>query len=494
MSPTSYQTALPRSRYSRQYRPTLRAVKMRRRGGAGGGRPAKTAVTALLRRGQAGRGRRPFNAAVEDRRYGSAVKRLGRIPALLDPGWLFVMAGLAMCAAVIIIPAEHSLQAMRQQVGQLKEEESLLAARLSAHASFLDELRRGEPALVRRLAAAQLNLVPEGERPVLLVRSASVSVEDWIERTVRDETAASPRPARSVLAMLTEGPQRLWVLGGSILSVFIGLLIGPSVSRSRPAGVLEAEEPDGAWREADGRAEVAERVVERPAPRSATALADSMPEPQPAKVISAEPVDETAEAAVQSVFSFDGASNAAGDEAGPVPCPAFPADHVGVLLVTNDIEDEVDVLDEDEVDQSSGTGGGDRSAHEAAPTADGPRHPTEEGVAEAREADKSAAGASSGDDEEEDEYEYIYEEVEVDGEPAADDDVEYIYEDADEAADPALPGDEDDEYEYEYIYVDEPEAEGEGDEATDEGDGPPDGGPQSKRGRRRGKRGSRGRR
>jgi len=427
------------------------------------------------------------------------VKRLGWIPAFLDPGWLFVIAGLAMCAAVIIIPAENSLQALRQQVGQLKEEESLLAARLSAHASFLDELRRGEPALVRRLAAAQLNLVPEGERPVLLVRSASASVEDWIERTVREEAAASPRPARSVLAMLTEGPQRLWVLGGSILSVFIGLLIGPSISRARPAGVVEAEAPDGAQRGMDGRAEAAERAVERAGLRSATALAGSVLEPQPATLISAEPVGATAGAGDRIAFCSDESSGPAGDEAVAGECPADPAfcaDDVGALLVTNDIEDEVDVLDEDEVEPSSGSAGGNRSAHEAGLTADGPGEATEEEASETGEAEQSAAGVSPGEDDEEDEYECIYEEVEDDGEPAAAEDVEYIYEDADEAADPALPEDEDEEYEYEYeyVYVDEPEAEGEGSEATDGGIDPPDDGPKSERGRRGGKRGSRGRR
>ena len=91
----------------------------------------------------------------------------------IDPGWLFVAAGLVMCAAVILIPAGSRLEGLREQLPRLEREEALLLARLRAHANFLDELDRGDPPLVRRLAAAQFNVVSAGERPVLVARSSS---------------------------------------------------------------------------------------------------------------------------------------------------------------------------------------------------------------------------------------------------------------------------------------------------------------------------------
>jgi hypothetical protein len=40
-----------------------------------------------------------------------------------DPGWLFVLAGLGVCAAGVLLPAQTDLEALQLQVAQLRSEE-----------------------------------------------------------------------------------------------------------------------------------------------------------------------------------------------------------------------------------------------------------------------------------------------------------------------------------------------------------------------------------
>ncbi len=151
----------------------------------------------------------------------------------LDPGWLFVLAGLALCAAGLLVPAQQDLRSMRGQLDQLAHERHLRAARLEAHASFLAKIEQGEPAVVRRLAAAQLNLIPAGDRPVLLASSRNDSVTEWVNRTVAAATPPASTPPDTWLARMTGGGRRLWILAGGIFVIFVGLLIdaGPTAAQ-----------------------------------------------------------------------------------------------------------------------------------------------------------------------------------------------------------------------------------------------------------------------
>lgn len=148
-----------------------------------------------------------------------------------DPGWLFILSGLALCAAGILLPAQADVKALQRQLEQLRDEESRALARLKAHADFLDQVDRADPALIKRLAAAQLNLVPEGDRPVLRATSNTAPVTNWVDSTVSfDIRPPKPQPV-STLSRWATGPQRLWMFGGGILAVFIGVLLSPAPVR-----------------------------------------------------------------------------------------------------------------------------------------------------------------------------------------------------------------------------------------------------------------------
>jgi hypothetical protein len=170
------------------------------------------------------------------------VKPLTRPLFQFDPGWLFILAGLAVCAAGVLLPAQSDLEALQRQFHQLQSEENRAYARLKAHADFMDQVDRADPALVRRLAAAQLNMVPEGDTPVLLAASSSSPVTSWIENTIElDIRPPKPAPV-STLGRWANGPQRLWFFGAGIMSVFVGLILSPGPIRTSCTSNQSAQE------------------------------------------------------------------------------------------------------------------------------------------------------------------------------------------------------------------------------------------------------------
>ncbi len=191
----------------------------------------------------------------------------------LDPGWLFVVAGLALCASVMLIPAQLDVEALRAQRSELVRQHQAASAQVRAHESFLVELRRADPSVIRRLAAAQLNLLPAGATPVLVASSREAPVGDWIAANVPVTPARRGLPPDTWLTRLTGERFRLWVLAGGLLAVFMGLLAGPDTSpvsrnlipRWRPDVFHpQALGADVDWEEeeADGEAEMDEEDEE----------------------------------------------------------------------------------------------------------------------------------------------------------------------------------------------------------------------------------------
>ena len=157
----------------------------------------------------------------------SATKPLFQV----DPGWLFILAGLAVCAAGVILPAQNDLRSLQHQLMQLRAEEVHAYARLKAHSDFMDQVDRAEPALVGRLVAAQLHMLPASDTPVLLAKAEASPVTAWIDNTVKTDIRPTQATPISTLSSLANGPYRLWMFGGGIMSVFVGLLISPGPGR-----------------------------------------------------------------------------------------------------------------------------------------------------------------------------------------------------------------------------------------------------------------------
>jgi hypothetical protein len=145
----------------------------------------------------------------------------------VDPGWLFIAAGLALCAAVVIVPAQQDLFTLRRQLDELHAQERLGNERLRIHVDVLTELEQPNAGLTRRLAAAQLNLVPATDRPVFLTSQEGMGVTDWIDAGVQVDHPPARQWPDTALSRLAGGPHRLWLLGAGMVCAFIGLLLGP---------------------------------------------------------------------------------------------------------------------------------------------------------------------------------------------------------------------------------------------------------------------------
>ena len=153
--------------------------------------------------------------------------RNGRASLLFDPGWMFVIAGLVLVASAALVPATYDLWVMRTQLRHLDAQERENFNRLEAYSKFVHDLDAAEPQLVRRLAASQLNLVPRGERPLIVARSARETPIEWVDATIAPVRATVVPFPDSLLSRLTLGRKALWIAGAGVMCIFLGLLSAP---------------------------------------------------------------------------------------------------------------------------------------------------------------------------------------------------------------------------------------------------------------------------
>lgn len=152
---------------------------------------------------------------------------------MIDPGWLFVIAGVAMLAAALLIPARIDLQQMVDQRDRIRHNEYVVVERLERYDMLLSELERGEDVLLRRLALTQLNKLPEGEEPILVSGTFDLPITRWVDASI-NEPPPEPTPVPdSTLTELVSGENRLWVIAGSVFCVFVGLVLNTGEQRAR---------------------------------------------------------------------------------------------------------------------------------------------------------------------------------------------------------------------------------------------------------------------
>jgi hypothetical protein len=281
----------------------------------------------------------------------------------IDPGWPFVIAGLLLLVAGVLIPAQRDLQELRNtlEIHRALEDQSI--RQLAAYDRFLNDLDHGDEQLVGRLAASQLNLMPKDERSMLLVPTLNATVTQWIEDS---EPAILPNPPAypdTLLSRLATGPRRLWVLACGAFLVFVGLMLSPSAPSSRrgvrrpetepspepmPAAavatavaavstlVIDDSDASSEEHEAQAAEEAAVAVLEQPAPSSRldeafgaigaeAAVADEIEE-----VVGAEPDDAVAE--VEADASDDESFACVDGEMVEMPVSVLAADAEAVCM------------------------------------------------------------------------------------------------------------------------------------------------------------------
>lgn len=160
----------------------------------------------------------------------STIRRTPLIP--LDAGWLFLLPGLAMLAATVLIPAYDDLMEARWVKARTAAIEQNRLDRLKHYGMYLDALEREDPSVVMSLAASQLNMIPESFEPLAPSSdpaNLSASVYALLEPEPADVTAAQPARDKSRLeGWATNERNRVWLIVGGGFCVLIGLL--PPVS------------------------------------------------------------------------------------------------------------------------------------------------------------------------------------------------------------------------------------------------------------------------
>lgn len=156
--------------------------------------------------------------------------------APLDPGWLFLLAGLALLAAAVLIPAQQDLADARWRRDAALAHEHNRLERLHRYETYLEAVRHNDPELVRSLAASQLGLVRRGAEPVNSHRHPNLlSASVFRQLEPGAVTVASPPEPTSTLARLvTSRRTRLWVIAFAAVCVLVGTLPGAGSSRCHP--------------------------------------------------------------------------------------------------------------------------------------------------------------------------------------------------------------------------------------------------------------------
>lgn len=147
---------------------------------------------------------------------------------LFDPGWLFLVAGVGVLLASVLVPASEDLRKARWQRDRAILVEKHRQQRLTRYEEYLAALEAGDPALVESLAESQLRQIPETRDTVPGQRTAAkanLSVFPGLEPPplVLPEYHAT----ESALTRWTTDPTKrsLLLIGGGVC-VLIGLLPG----------------------------------------------------------------------------------------------------------------------------------------------------------------------------------------------------------------------------------------------------------------------------
>lgn len=167
---------------------------------------------------------RPIPVAVEDSARPDQPPAAAR--AGFDPGWLFLIAGIAVLGTTILIPAFDELNEVRWQRDRALAIEQNRLERLERYHSYLDALKRQEPSLVLSLAASQLNQIPEGRQLILEPpdpASASASVFGPLEPG-QVEFPPRVRAGSLLERMTTDDHKRPWLIAAGVLCLLFGLL------------------------------------------------------------------------------------------------------------------------------------------------------------------------------------------------------------------------------------------------------------------------------
>lgn len=169
------------------------------------------------------------------------------IAPVIDAGWLFLLAGIALIGSTILIPAADDLAKARWERERAKVWEARRQERIENYKSYLNALERAEPQLVQSLAASELNLIPEGKEildGMSPIQADSTTIFAALEP--KDiKWADRPLPESLLYSWTTDDRKRLWLIVGGAVCCLIGLLPSGPERRQDDAARNNVQEEEG---------------------------------------------------------------------------------------------------------------------------------------------------------------------------------------------------------------------------------------------------------
>lgn len=147
----------------------------------------------------------------------------------MDPGWLFLIAGLGVLGATLLVPAADDLDEARWKRDVAVVYAQHRQDRLDRYDGYLKALDRRDPSLVYALAQSQLGQMPADRGLITAIndsRVRNVSVFPALEPPAM-ELPPARKPVDSILTRLAlGGTSRLWLIAVGAMCVLMGMLPG----------------------------------------------------------------------------------------------------------------------------------------------------------------------------------------------------------------------------------------------------------------------------
>lgn len=146
--------------------------------------------------------------------------------SFLDPGWPLVIAAIGLLGATVLIPAFDRLDEAMWERDRASAYEQNRLDRIGLHVAYLDAIKRGEPGLIRSLAAEQLNRIPAGESTLVPTGNTLFLPASVFRNLEPNPISIGPRRVKNSLLerWTTNDDTRPWlILAGGMLLLF-GLL------------------------------------------------------------------------------------------------------------------------------------------------------------------------------------------------------------------------------------------------------------------------------
>lgn len=147
----------------------------------------------------------------------------------LDAGWLFLIAGIALLGATVLVPAAADLAEAEYQRNRALAIERHRLDRIERYGQYLAAVQRGDEDVRLSLMAMQLNRSPVDRIPLMpdpepAKTSASPFPALEPPPLTMPERADSQKDPSILTRLTTNDHRRLWLIAGGVVCVLIGLL------------------------------------------------------------------------------------------------------------------------------------------------------------------------------------------------------------------------------------------------------------------------------